>query len=103
MSTRIGVAELRLKLASVLDAALSGDVYLVTRSGRDVAVIGPASGAVSGLAREAGDCLRDLQDARAERDRCAAEVARLRTLADDQAEEIQNLREQITPRKRRFR
>lgn len=102
MSTRIGVAELRLKLASVLDAAQRGDVYLVTRTGRDVAVIGPASGAVSGLAREATDCLRDLRDAQAERDRWAGEAARLRAVTEDQAEEIQNLREQITPSRKRW-
>lgn len=102
MRGRVGVAELRLKLASVLDSAASGSVFLVTRSGKDVAVIGPATGGVSALSKEADDCARALVEAQAERDRARAEVARLRNTNYELEEELENIREmnQTTTRKR---
>lgn len=100
MSGRIGVAQLRQQLAAVLDAAGNGSVYLVTRSGRDVAVIGPAKGGVSQLSKEAEDCARALVDAEASRDAANAEAIRLRLQVSALQEELTNARELNTGKKR---
>lgn len=103
MAGRVGVAALRLKLASVLDSAANGSVFLVTRSGKDVAVIGPATGGVSALSKEADDCARALVEAEAERDRARAEVARLRNTNYELEEELENARElNRAPSKKRW-
>ncbi len=100
MTGRIGVAELRLRLASVLDAAGSGSVYIVTRTGRDVAVIGPSSGAVSALSRAADDCANALREAQSAKASAMAEAARLRARVDDLEEQLSNARELNPGRKR---
>lgn len=100
MSGRMGVARLRLNLASTLDAAANGSVFLITRSGRDVAVVGPASGSVSELTKAADDCARALREAESTRDAAYAEAARLRTQVADLEEELHNARETTANRKR---
>lgn len=93
MSGRIGVADLRGKLASVLDAAGNGSVFLITRTGRDLAVLGPATGGVSELSREADDCARALRNAESLRDAHAAEVIRLRARVSGLEDELNRARE----------
>lgn len=93
VDSRIGVAELRSSLASVLDSAENGSVYLVTRTGRDVAVIGPASGSVSELSQAADGMAAALSEARSGRAKAMAEVARLRAYVSELEDALANARE----------
>ena len=96
MTERVPVADLRDRLASVMDAASSGSVYVVTRRGRDVALIGPAAGNAHELLRAAEDCARNLRETEAARDGALAEVLRLRAQIDDLREELHNAQEALS-------
>lgn len=101
MSARIGIRDFRHKLASVLDSAERGRVFLITRHGRAVAVVGPARGAVSELSREVNDCVQALAEAERQRDEALAEGARLRSAVDRLETELSDARELLSQRRRR--
>lgn len=93
VTKRIGTTELRMNVSFVVDAVKHGAVYVITRSGKDVAILGPTSSGHREALAAAAECQEELTGMRAERDRALSALAMLQARVSDLEEALADARE----------